>query len=68
MADISVLVAKITFVVAEIIFKEHLITSSMAKLTFVVDEITFQSGCDHFFGGKYNSCALWWLGYFLKRL
>ena len=33
MADISLFVAKITFVVAEIIMKDHVITSSVAKIT-----------------------------------
>ena len=32
-ADISLFVAKITFVVAEIIIREHVITSSVAKNT-----------------------------------
>ena len=35
-ADISLLVAKFTFVVAEIIFKEDVITSSVAKITYSV--------------------------------
>ena len=42
MADTSLLVAKITFVVAEIIFKVHVITSLLAKIYFVVAEITFR--------------------------
>ena len=48
-ADISLFVAKITFVVAEIIIREHVITSSvakissfMAKVTFVVAQIIFK--------------------------
>ena len=41
MADISVLVAKITFVVVEIIFKEIVITSSVAKITYIVVEKLF---------------------------
>ena len=40
MADISLFVAKITFVVAEMIIKEHVITSSVAKITYIVDAIT----------------------------
>ena len=36
MADISVLVAKITFVVVEIIFKEDVITFSVAKIIYIV--------------------------------
>ena len=35
-------VTKITFVVAYIIFKVAVITSSLAKITFVVAEITFK--------------------------
>ena len=42
MADISVLVAKITFVVVEIIFKEDVITSSVAKITYIVVGITLK--------------------------
>ena len=42
MADISLLVVKITFVVAELIIKEQVITSSVAKITYVVAEITFK--------------------------
>ena len=38
-ANISLFVAKITFVVAEIIIREHVITSSLAKLTYVVAKI-----------------------------
>ena len=41
-ADIRLLVTKITFVVAQIIIREDLITSYVATLTFVVDEITFK--------------------------
>ena len=41
-ADISLLVVKITFVVAELIIKEQVITSSVAKITYVVAEITFK--------------------------
>ena len=40
MTDISLLVAKITFAVAELIFKGPVINSSVAEITFVVDEIT----------------------------
>ena len=44
MGVIASLVAKITFVVAEIIFKVvvGLITSSVVKITFVVVQITFK--------------------------
>ena len=38
-ADISLFVAKITFVVAEIITKEHVITSSVAEIIYVLAEI-----------------------------
>ena len=38
-ADISLLVTKITLVVAEIIIKEDVITSYLAKITFIVAEI-----------------------------
>ena len=41
-ADISLFVATITFVVAEIIFKKHVITSSVAKIAYVVAEITLE--------------------------
>ena len=41
-ADISLLVTKITFVVAEIIMKEHVLTSSVAKITYVVAEVTLK--------------------------
>ena len=35
---------------AEIIFKEHVITSSVVKISFVVDEITLKVAvCDDFF-------------------
>ena len=36
--------AKITFVVVEIIFKEDVITLSVAKITYIVAEITFKLG------------------------
>ena len=39
MAEISLLVTKISFVVAEIIIKEDVITSYVAKITFIVAEI-----------------------------
>ena len=42
MADISVLVDKITSVVVEIIFKEDVITSSVAMVTYIMVEITFK--------------------------
>ena len=42
MADFSVLVANITFVVVEIIFKEEVITSSVANITHIEVEITFK--------------------------
>ena len=38
-ADISFLVTKIIFIVAEIIIKEDVITSYVAKITFIVTEI-----------------------------
>ena len=41
-ADISLFIAKITFVVSEIIIKEHVITSSVSKTTYVVAKITFK--------------------------
>ena len=41
MADISLFVAKITCIVAEIIIGEHVITSSVAKITYIVAKITF---------------------------
>ena len=37
-ADISVLVAKTTFVMVEIIFKEDVITSSVADISYIVVE------------------------------
>ena len=50
MADISMFVVKITFVMAAIIIiKEHVITSSVAKITFVVDETTFNVAVITFF-------------------
>ena len=36
-------VAKIIFVVVEVIFKVVVITSPVAKITFVVTEITFKA-------------------------
>ena len=42
MADTSLFVAKITFVMAGITFKVAVIISSLAKITFVVAEITFK--------------------------
>ena len=42
MVDTSLFVVKITFVVAELIIKENVITSSVAKITYVVAEITFK--------------------------
>ena len=41
-ADISLFVAKITFVVAEIIIREHVITSPVDKITYVVAKITLK--------------------------
>ena len=38
-ADISLLVTKITFVVAKIFFKEDVITSYVPKITYIVAEI-----------------------------
>ena len=43
--DKGLLVAKITFVAAEIPFKVAVITSLVTKITFAVAEIAF---CDHF--------------------
>ena len=40
--DKGLLVAKMTFVEAEITFKVAVITSSLAKITFVVAEITLK--------------------------
>ena len=40
--DISLFVAKVTFVVAEIIIREHVNTSSVAKITYVVAKITLK--------------------------
>ena len=48
MTDISLLVAKITFVVAEIFSKDDVITFSVAMITYIVAEITF-NGYNHFF-------------------
>ena len=42
MAGISRLVAKITFLVVDVIFKGNVITSSVAKITYVVVEITLK--------------------------
>ena len=42
MADISLFVDKITFLVAEIVIREHVITSSVAKITYVVAKITLK--------------------------
>ena len=42
MADINLFVAKITFVVAAIIIKKYVITSSVAKVTYVVAKITLK--------------------------
>ena len=50
-ADINLFVAKITFVVADIIIKEHVITSPVAKITYVVAEITLKVVCSHFLSG-----------------
>ena len=41
-AEISLFVANITFVVAELIIKEHVITSSVANITYLVAEITLK--------------------------
>ena len=43
-ADISLLVTNITYVVAEIIIKEDVITSYVAKITFIVTEIICKVG------------------------
>ena len=76
MAVITSSVAKITFGVADIIFKMIIITSSVVKIpkvavitssmvniTFVVAEI---SGCNQFFGGQDNFFSV--LDIFLKWL
>ena len=42
MAVLTFSVAKITFVVADIICKVTVITSSLANITFIVPEITFR--------------------------
>ena len=42
MVDTSLLVAKITFVEANITFEVAVITSSVVKITFLVAEITFK--------------------------
>ena len=42
MADTSLFVAKISFVMANITIKVAVITSSVAKISFVVAEITFK--------------------------
>ena len=42
MADISLLVTKITFVVAEIIIKKDVITSYVPQITYIVPEITLK--------------------------
>ena len=41
-ADISLFVANIASIVAELIIKEHVVTSSVAKITYIVAEITFK--------------------------
>ena len=56
-ADISLFVVKIIFVVAEIIIGEHVVTSSVAEVTFVVDETTFQVAVITFFSGQYHFCS-----------
>ena len=57
-ADTSLLVCKINFIVADITFKVAMITSAVVMITLVVSEITFKvdvitylvvnSGLDHF--------------------
>ena len=42
MTDFSLLIAKITFAVAEMIIREHVVTSSVAKITYVVAEKTLR--------------------------
>ena len=42
MADISLIVSKITFVTTEVTFKVVVIISSVTMITFVVDEMTFK--------------------------
>ena len=52
------LVAKITFVSADIIIEVAvIISSSLAKITFVVAEIYFESRFDHFFNGQDHFCS-----------
>ena len=50
------LVANITVVVVEIIFKEDVITSSVPNISHIVVEI---SGCGYFFSGKDHFCSEW---------
>ena len=42
MADTSLLVAKVTFVVTQIIFKEDVIINPVTNIIFAVNEITFK--------------------------
>ena len=56
-ADISLFVTKITFVVAEIIIKEHVITSSVDKIIFVVDETIFKVAVIIFFSVQDHVCS-----------
>ena len=57
MADISLFVAKITFVVDGIIIKEHVTTSSVAKITYVVAETKFKVAVSTFFSGQNHFCS-----------
>ena len=52
MTDFSLVKAKITVVVAEIIIKEHVVTSSVAEITYVVAEITLKVAVITFFSGQ----------------
>ena len=56
-ADISLLVTKITFVVAEILIMEDVITSHVAKITFIVGEVICKELC-HFFRGVDHLCCV----------
>ena len=55
--DISLLVTKITFVVAEIIIKEDVITSYVAKITFIMVEIICKVAVCYFFRGLDHFCS-----------
>ena len=57
LADISFLVNKITFAVAEIIYKEAVIMSSVANIIYVVGEITFKVAVITSLVSKISSCV-----------